>query len=357
MGPMVAFDPSFFRGKRVLVTGDSGFKGSWLSLCLWRWGAQVAGYSLPPYTQGDHFVAARLSEKVRHVDGDLADRSALTRVFEATAPEMVFHLAAQPLVRASYHDPVGTFRTNVQGSVNVLECVRESETVRAVVYVTSDKCYRNREWVWGYRETDELGGRDPYSASKAAAELVFESYTASFFADRPGLGAASVRAGNVIGGGDWSEDRIVPDCIRALAAGQPVRIRNPEATRPWQHVLDPLSGYLQLAEALWREPKEFSGAWNFGPAHESQKCVRELAQSVVKQWGSGELSIEPVPGAPHEASFLHLNCDKARNCLGWRPVWDFDTTVGKTVSWYKAAEKEQESLRQIEEFLEARRQG
>ena len=355
MGPLVGYDPSFFKGKRVLVTGDSGFKGSWLSLLLWSLGADVTGYSLPANTAEDHFVVAGLAGKIRHVDGDLADTNLLAATFREARPEIVFHLAAQALVQLSYREPVSTFTTNIIGSVNVLEAVRSTGNVRALVFVTSDKCYKNKEWIWGYRETDELGGHDPYSASKAAAELVFESYRLSFFSGDDAPGMASVRAGNVIGGGDWSADRIIPDCIRALSKGRAIRIRNPDATRPWQHVLEPVSGYMQLAAALWDDPKRFSGPWNFGPNHGSHKSVLELAEAVIDNWGSGDLAIEPVLGAPHEAGFLHLNCDKVQNYLKWLPVWGFEETVRETVSWYKAGDKEAESLRQLGLYLESRK--
>jgi CDP-glucose 4,6-dehydratase len=354
MGPVVNFESDFFQGKRVFVTGDSGFKGSWLSLLLWWSGAEVTGYSLPPYTQEDHFVSTGLDGKIHHVDGDLGNFEKLSSVFREAKPEIVFHLAAQPLVRLSYKEPMKTFQTNIQGSVNLLDCVRQCDSVRSLVYVTSDKCYKNKEWIWGYRETDELGGHDPYSASKAAAEIVFESYRLSYFQSREGLGSASVRAGNVIGGGDWSEDRIIPDCIRSLEAGMPINIRNPGATRPWQHVLEPVVGYMQLSKALFSEPARFSGTWNIGPSHGSHKSVLELATAVVQEWGSGSLSIAPSMGAPHEAGFLHLNCDKIRNYLGWVPVWGFQETIHETVRWYKAENRALVSMNQIESYLKAK---
>lgn len=326
---------SVFRGKRVLVTGDTGFKGSWLSLWLAEAGAEVYGYSLPPERAEDHFNLLKLSARIHHQDGDIRDRALLGACFERAQPEFVFHLAAQALVRRSYRDPKETFDTNVGGSVNVLECVRHTPSVKTLLYITSDKCYRNREWVWGYRENDELGGHDPYSASKAAAELVFSAYGDSFFHTRPGFGFASVRAGNVIGGGDWSEDRIVPDCLRALRAGQPIVLRKPEATRPWQHVLEPLAGYLTLAAALRRDPQKFSGAWNFGPDSDAARSVHDLARGIVAAWGSGQISIQPSGSDPHEAGLLHLNCDKVRHSLGWKPRWGFERTVQETVAWHR----------------------
>lgn len=325
-----------FRGKRVLITGDTGFKGSWLSLWLAEAGAEVFGYALPPEREDDHFAALNLSDRIVHRDGDVRDRNQLGAFFERALPEFVFHLAAQALVRRSYRDPKETFDTNVGGSVNVLECVRHTPAVRTLMYITSDKCYRNREWIWGYRENDELGGHDPYSASKAAAELVFSAYADSFFKVRPGLGFATVRAGNVIGGGDWSEDRIVPDCLRALREGQRIVLRRPEATRPWQHVLEPLAGYLILAAALTRNPREFSSAWNFGPEPDAARSVHELARGIVGAWGSGQIDVKRSGSELHEAGLLRLNCDKARHVLGWKPRWDFERTVAETVAWYRA---------------------
>lgn len=327
---------SIFRGKRVLVTGDTGFKGAWLSLWLSQLGAQVCGYALPPERADDHFNLLKLRERITHQDGDIRDLQQLQAFFEHAQPEFVFHLAAQALVRRSYREPKETFDTNIGGSVNVLECVRATPTVRSLVYITSDKCYRNREWVWGYRENDELGGRDPYSASKAAAELVFSAYGDSYFQARDNFGFASVRAGNVIGGGDWSEDRIVPDCVRALSQSQPIVLRRPQATRPWQHVLEPLGGYLMLAAALHREPKRFSSAWNFGPALEANRTVLDLAQAVVAEWGGGRIEVESSDADPHEAGLLHLSCDKAHHVLGWQPRWDFTRTVRETIAWYRA---------------------
>lgn len=327
---------ALFRGKRVLLTGDTGFKGSWLALWLAGAGAEVYGCALPAEREDDHFNLLDLRDRITHHDGDIRDRAGLGAFFHSAQPEFVFHLAAQALVRRSYHDPKETFDTNIGGSVNLLECVRETPSVKSLVYITSDKCYRNREWIWGYRENDELGGHDPYSASKAAAELVFSAYGNSFFQSRPGFGYASARAGNVIGGGDWSNDRIVPDCLRALRNSEPIVLRRPQSTRPWQHVLEPLGGYMALAAALVRDPARFSGAWNFGPDGEATQTVHALAQKIIECWGSGKIEIRGVASDPHEAGLLHLNCDKARHVLGWRPRWDFDATVSKTVDWYRA---------------------
>jgi CDP-glucose 4,6-dehydratase len=344
-----------YRNKRVLVTGDTGFKGSWLSLWLHSMGADISGFALPVERPEDHFATAGLATVIHHVDGDIRDLDALKNVFAKSKPEIVFHLAAQPLVTRSYEEPKLTFDTNVGGSANLLECVRHSPSVRALIYVTSDKCYRNREWVWGYRENDELGGHDPYSASKAAAEVLFASYQDSFFRERHELGAASVRAGNVIGGGDWARDRIVPDCIRALMRREPVTLRSAAATRPWQHVLEVLRGYLTLGACLLEDPAAYSGSWNFGPRTNSIRTVRDLATSIIERWGSGAIREAATPGV-HETTILHLNCDKANQRLRWNPVWDFDRTVEETVRWYKSTAQGdtpfEVSLRQIGAYVE-----
>lgn len=324
-----------FKGRRVLVTGDTGFKGSWLSLWLHQLGAEVTGYALPPASPDDLFGQLGLDRIIHHVDGDIRDLPHLQQVFGTARPEFLFHLAAQSLVRLSYAEPKLTFDTNVGGSVNILEAARATPTLRSVIYVTSDKCYKNKEWVWGYRENDELGGHDPYSASKAAAEIVFTAYFQSFLSANKSLGAASVRAGNVIGGGDWAADRIVPDSIKSLQAGKLLVLRNPEATRPWQHVLDPLYAYLQLAAQLDSNPDGFSGSWNFGPAEDSVKTVRQLTEKIISSWGCGEIVATRNEGALHEAGMLRLNCDKARHSLNWRPRWDFERAVNETVNWYK----------------------
>lgn len=347
---------SVFRGRRVLITGDTGFKGSWLCLWMHQLGAQVLGYALPPEYEGDHFNLLGLENLIEHVTGDIRDLALVKYTFDRFQPEIVFHLAAQPLVRYSYAEPKLTFDTNVGGSVNILEAVRLCESVKAFVYVTSDKCYRNNEWIWGYRENDELGGHDPYSASKAAAELVFSSYQDSFFRSRPNFGAATVRAGNVIGGGDWAADRIVPDAIRALQAGLPIDVRNPHSTRPWQHVLEPLSGYLFTAANLLQEPKRFSGAWNFGPNAESIRTVGDLAHMIVAEWGGGQVVIAQQVDAPHEANLLHLNCDKAHQLMKWHPKWDAGRAVAETIGWYQGVHEGGSALeissRQILTYME-----
>lgn len=324
-----------YRGKRVLVTGDTGFKGSWLSLWLHELGADVVGYALPPERDEDHFNVISLDKITHHIDGDIGDFGALKKVFDDFQPEFLFHLAAQALVKLSYEEPKLTFDTNVGGSVNILEAVRSTPSLRSIIYVTSDKCYKNKEWLWGYRENDELGGHDPYSASKAAAEIVFSAYMDSFFNGREGFGAASVRAGNVIGGGDWAIDRIVPDCIKALQSGQAIMLRNPTSTRPWQHVLELLSCYLMLAAKIYNNPEAYSGAWNFGPRVESIRTVQDLAEKIVASWGVGTIQIAEQKDVPHEAKLLHLNCDKAHQILHWYPRWDLDHTVKETMRWYK----------------------
>lgn len=346
---------SIFKKRRVIVTGDTGFKGSWLSLWLHELGADVLGFSLPPEQQGAHYNQLKLGSIIHHVDGDIRDLDQLQAVFNKFKPEILFHLAAQAIVRVSYQEPKRTFDTNIGGSVNILEAVRKSESLKSIVYITSDKCYQNNEWVWGYRENDLLGGHDPYSASKAAAEIAFVAYWGSFLVQKKSLGIASARAGNVIGGGDWAQDRIIPDCIRFLKERTPILIRNPFSTRPWQHVLEPLSGYLTLAVKLLEEPKKFSGSYNFGPKIQSIKTVKELVEKLILTWGSGEFKISSEVNAPHEAGLLHLNCDKANQLLGWYPLWDFDKTIAETVKWYKEVSSGKSALsmskQQINNFM------
>jgi CDP-glucose 4,6-dehydratase len=347
-----------FHGRRVLVTGDTGFKGSWLCLWLHQLGANVLGYALPPERENDHFNLLALDNLIEHVNGNICDFGSVKKVFDRFQPEIVFHLAAQPLVRYSYDEPKLTFDTNVAGSVNILEAARHCKSLKALVNVTSDKCYRNNEWIWGYRENDDLGGHDPYSASKAAAELVFSSYQDSFFQTKPGFGAATVRAGNVIGGGDWAMDRIVPDAIRALQSGVPIIIRNPNSTRPWQHVLEPLSGYLQTAANLLVDPKRFSGAWNFGPDSKSIRTVGDLVKMIVVDWGEGEIEIEKQDNAPHEACLLHLNCDKAHQLMRWHPKWNAERAITETVNWYRDVHEGGDGMKisskQIQAYMESK---
>lgn len=328
----------FYEGKTVLVTGHTGFKGSWLALWLHELGAEVTGFSLSPNTEPNHFDLVGLKYLIHHSEGDIRDLQAVTKALDSAKPQIVFHLAAQPIVRESYDDPKTTFDTNIGGTVNVLEAIRHCPSVKAVIVVSSDKCYENREWVWGYRENDPLGGHDPYSASKGAMEIVCSAYLRSYFqrgARGPHIGFATARAGNVIGGGDWAKDRIIPDCVRALTADKPIIIRNQQATRPWQHVLDPLAGYLLLAVRILENPEKYSGAWNFGPQNYAPIPVRALAERFIAAWGNGAIEPATAKEAPHEARLLHLNIDKAVNELQWRPVLDSSSAIAMTVDWYK----------------------
>jgi CDP-glucose 4,6-dehydratase len=325
-----------FSGRRVLVTGHTGFKGSWLVFLLKEIGADVMGYALPPASEQSHFDLLGIESRISHVTRDIRDCSGVSAALQSFRPEYVFHLAAQALVRKAYADPVSTFNTNVMGSVHVLDAVRQCDSVRSLVYVTSDKCYENVEWVWGYRENDRLGGHDPYSASKAAAEAVFSAYARSYFSSRAELGAASVRAGNVIGGGDWSDDRVVPDCVRAATSNGALELRHPKATRPWQHVLEPLSGYLLLAARLRSCPSRYAGSWNFGPSSSEVRTVEQVVRSVLGHLGSGRVEIAPRAPVQHEAQLLQLNCEKAHQLLGWHPRWSVDQAILATAEWYRA---------------------
>jgi len=326
-----------FGGRRVLVTGHTGFKGGWLVHWLHGLGAQVSGIGLDPDTAPDLFTVSRVADRLRaDVRLDIRDGKALGEAVAALRPEIVFHLAAQPIVLASYDDPVGTFATNVMGTVHLLDAVRRTPSVKACVVVTSDKCYENREWDWGYRENDPMGGHDPYSASKGASELVVSSYQRSFFKGDGTAWVASCRAGNVIGGGDWAANRLVPDAMRALARGEALVVRNPGSIRPWQHVLEPLAGYLEIAAGLWADGARHAESWNFGPEPENARTAADLSDAIVATWGHGARWIDRgVPGAPHEAKFLRLACEKARSRLAWRPRWGFERTVAETVRWYE----------------------
>lgn len=326
-----------FQGARVLVTGHTGFKGAWLTRWLTHLGAEVTGLALPADQKQGPFVRGRLAETVRHIEGDIRDESLVRRVVKAARPQVVFHLAAQALVRRSYEIPVETTATNILGTVHVLEAIRSAGRPCAVVVVTSDKCYENREWDYSYRENDAMGGHDVYSASKGCAEVMVSSYRRSFFGEGTGVALASARAGNVIGPGDWSKDRILADAMRSLVAGASIPVRNPQATRPWQHVLEPLSGYLWLgARLLGKEARRYAEAWNFGPRAEAARPVSDLADRVVAAWGSGAWTFTGRPGQPHEAHYLSLNIDKTVSRLPWGPVWDFDHTVRRTVEGYRA---------------------
>jgi CDP-glucose 4,6-dehydratase len=328
-----------FKNKTVLVTGSTGFKGSWLSLWLVELGCNVVGYSLSPPTEPSLFNSLSLQDKVVQVTGDVRDQEHVASVMSEYTPDFVFHLAAQPLVRFSYLEPRLTFETNVMGSINVLEAVRRTDSVRVCVNITSDKCYDNKEWVYGYREIDPMGGSDPYSCSKGCAELVTASYRKSFFNDvcegGRRLALSSVRAGNVIGGGDWASDRIVPDCVKALSSGKKIILRNPQATRPWQYVLEPLAGYLVLAALMEKYGERFSGPWNFGPNDCNVITVEKLVKLAINNWGSGEYAVEGSSFCPPEANLLKLDIGKAQMRLGWKPIYDIQTTVERTIGWYK----------------------
>lgn len=332
----------FWHGKRVFLTGHTGFKGGWLSLWLQQLGAEVSGYALPPPTQPSLFEVASVARGMRSVIGDVRDADSLKRAMAEARPEIVIHMAAQPLVRYSYAHPVETYSTNVMGLVHLFEAVRATAGVRAVVNVTSDKCYENREWPWGYRENEAMGGYDPYSNSKGCAELVTAAYRSSYFNSEKyaehGVALGSGRAGNVIGGGDWALDRLIPDMLRAIAGGEAVMIRNPDAIRPWQHVLEPLSGYLTLAEKLYSDGPAYAQGWNFGPHDIDAKPVGWIIERLTQVWGDGAAwKLDGVPH-PHEATYLKLDCSKARSELGWRPRWNIGQTIEKIVEWHKACD-------------------
>jgi CDP-glucose 4,6-dehydratase len=327
----------FWSDRRVYVTGHTGFKGGWMVAWLKALGARVSGYSLRPSTTPSFFEVCSLADRVQNTYGDIRDLESVRRDVLACEPEIIFHMAAQPLVLRSHEQPVETFATNILGTVNVLEAVRSVSSVRAVVVITTDKCYQNRGWVWGYREDEPLGGRDPYSASKACAELATAAYRHSFF-ENGNVGIATARAGNVIGGGDWADDRIVPDAIRTLDRGEVLRVRKPRAVRPWQHVLEPIAGYFALAERLFADPRSFGGGWNFGPADIDCVPVSVLADLLTASWG-GEASWVSVEqqNAPHEESFLKLDSSKAHHHLAWEPRLSVSEAVGWSVQWYKKA--------------------
>lgn len=329
----------FYRGKRVLVTGHTGFKGSWLSVWLKELGAEVIGFALDPATPNDNFVLSGIGNEMTDLRGDIRDADELNRVFEKYQPDIVFHLAAQPLVRLSYEQPVETYETNVMGTIHVLEAIRVTKSVKVGVMITTDKCYENKEQIWGYRENEPMGGYDPYSSSKGAAEIAISSWRRSFMNPEKytqhGKSIASVRAGNVIGGGDWASDRIIPDCIRSLEANQPIEIRNPKAIRPWQHVLEPLSGYLLLAQKMWYEPTKYCEGWNFGPKVESVTTVWDVASGIIEAYGYGEIRDVSDPKALHEAQLLMLDINKAKFQLGWEPKMNIRLTISLTSDWYK----------------------
>jgi len=325
---------NIYKDKKVLVTGHTGFKGTWLCLWLKILRAKVIGYSLEPNTKPSMFEALNLSKDLIHIVGDIRNEQNLLKIFQEYQPEIVFHLAAQPLVRLSYREPKETFETNAMGTVNLLECVRKTSSIKAIINITSDKCYENKEWVWGYRENDPMGGHDPYSASKGVSEIITSSYRNSFFCDN-NTSIASARAGNVIGGGDWAEDRLIPDCIRALINNQTIEIRNPHATRPWQHVLEPLSGYLLLGSLLLQGTNNFSEAWNFGPSDNDILNVLNVTEQIISTWGTGECKILNNKNNLHEANLLKLDISKAFSRLKWRPVYHVHQAISETVNWYK----------------------
>lgn len=336
-------DPAFWRGKRVLLTGHTGFKGSWMSIWLKEMGAELTGFALTPPTTPSLFEDANVAEGMNSVIGDVRDLDSLKKVFDEVRPEIVIHMAAQPLVRESYSFPVETYAINVMGTVHVLEAVRQTPGVRSVVIVTTDKCYENKEWFWGYREDEPMGGYDPYSNSKGCAELVTSSYRRSYFNpakyDSHKVAVASARAGNVIGGGDWADDRLIPDIMRAVMAGTPVNIRSPYATRPWQHVLEPVGAYLLLAQKLYAEGAAYAEGWNVGPSSDDARDVEYIVSTICKDWGDGaSFTIDSNP-QPHEAGYLKLDISKIENRLGWYPVWPIASTIEKTVAWYKGYTK------------------
>jgi len=352
-------DPVFWLGKRVFLTGHTGFKGGWLSLWLSSMGAKVTGYALAPNTSPSFYDAVGINGVLeKSLIEDVRDLDKLRSAITAAQPDVVIHMAAQPLVRYSYANPVETYATNVMGTVHVLDCIRSLPSVRATVVVTTDKCYENKEWVWGYRENEPMGGYDPYSNSKGCAELVTSAYRQSYFSDEAypkHLHAlASARAGNVIGGGDWSEDRLIPDALKAFEAGKPLMIRNPLATRPWQHVLEPLSGYLVLAQALYQEGIKFANAWNFGPRDEDARPVQDVINLLIEQSPGGAQWTQDTSEQPHEAHSLKLDCSKADQLLGWRPKWSLETAVKNITDWQKAflakEDMQRISLKQIETY-------
>jgi len=339
-------EPCFWVGKRVFVTGHTGFKGSWLSLWLHRLGAKVTGYALTPPTDPSLFELARVRELVTSYEADVRDFPRLVTCLRESRAEMVIHMAAQSLVRESYKGPLETYEVNVMGTANVLQAVRDVGGVKAVLVVTSDKCYENKEWCWGYRESDPMGGHDPYSSSKGCAELVTAAYRRSFFDagtnEASPCAVATARAGNVIGGGDWAVDRLVPDALRDLIAERPIRVRSPRAVRPWQHVLDPLSGYLLLLQLLYERGASLTGGWNFGPTDESVRSVGDVVQMLVAAWGEGKWKCDEDAKAPHEATLLKLDSSRARTLLGWQPKLDLETAVSRVAAWTRAYQREED---------------
>lgn len=344
-------NPDFWRGKRVLLTGHTGFKGGWLAIWLQRLGADVTGIALAPDTSPHLFGLAQIERRLAHHVCDIADAAGVKKLVHQTRPEIVFHLAAQALVRAGYRDPLATYTTNVLGTVHLLDALRGVETTKVAVMVTTDKVYHNHEWHYPYRETDALGGHDPYSASKAASELAIASYRSSFL-QQQGVAVASARAGNVIGGGDWSPDRLIPDAVRCWSSNVPLEIRRPQAARPWQHVLEPLGGYLQLAQQLWESP-HLAGAFNFGPRADERATVRHVIELAQAAYGGGDVLIQPDSAGPHEAGWLALDTSKSRHILGLRPTWGLEESVRRTMQWYRSQLQGADAHRLCEADLDA----
>ena len=351
-----------FQNKKVFVTGHTGFQGSWLTLWLKSLGAKVIGYSLPPPTKPSLFEILQLKQSINHILGDVRDYSFLQKCLIKHKPDIVFHLAAQSLVKLSYEKPIDTFHTNIMGTVNVLEAIRNTPSVKTGIVISSDKCYENKEWIFAYRENDPLGGFDPYSASKGATEIITSSYNRSFFhsdSKKRNVGIATVRAGNVIGGGDWAQDRIIPDCIRSINSGKLIQIRNPKSIRPWQFVLEPISGMLLLASKLWKSPYSYNESWNFGPNLSTNVTVKELVIQIIKEfeqkakWKDVSKNTKNIV---HEANFLRLDSTKANNLLGWRQAYSIKETIAETASWYQNFEKKKEMIKftvsQIEKYVE-----
>lgn len=351
--------PYFWHGKRVFLTGHTGFKGGWLSLWLTSMGAKVTGYALAPSTSPNLFSILNIANSIdKSVIGDIRDLHLLQQELSSVTPDIVIHMAAQPLVRYSYTNPVETYATNVMGTVHLLESARAIDSIRSTVIVTTDKCYENKNWAWGYRENDALGGRDPYSNSKGCTELVASAYRSSFFSSHENRNAiATARAGNVIGGGDWSDDRLIPDAIRAFEVNKSLNIRYPSATRPWQHVLEPLSGYLLLAQALYEGGQDFASAWNFGPHDSDARTVEEVIELLIRNWGAAAKWEKDNLVQPHEASLLKLDCSKANQYLGWFPQWSLEVAIEKIIDWHKAYNNNLDmrnvTLDQIKQYMSA----
>lgn len=354
-------DLAFWKDKRVFLTGHTGFKGSWLSIWLAHLGSEVTGFALPPPTDPSMYIKAQVGRMINGMEGDIRDLKSLEKAVVSSEPDIIFHLAAQPIVRFSYEDPLLTYQTNIMGTAHLLDVVRRCPSVRAVVIITTDKCYENREWYWGYREDEALGGYDPYSSSKAGAEIVTASYRRSFFnpvdfGKQHTVAIATARAGNVIGGGDWAKDRLIPDIIRAISAGEKVKIRSPHSIRPWQHVLEPLSGYLTLAERLYCDGPSYAEAWNFGPYDSDAKPVQWIVDHLCTKWpGSMGYEIDKSQ-QPHEASYLKLDCSKAISRLAWRPTWNLEQTLDKIIEWNLLCERGMDlrvaTINQISQFIQ-----